>query len=249
MNLTLDTSVLNGKVLIPLNKLVDDCILTITPNSLESIATVASRAIIVYIKYDVICDVDGSCNLNIQDISKLSSVLNCIKNQTVDMTVENNNCIKYKSDAFKFKFGLTEDGVIPKPKIKKTKLENINYQTSTKLDVNVFREMLKASAFIKSDDVKLYFYTMNTEDSIGLYCDITNKSIPNADSITLKLSDSCDGLDMHKELICNIEYIRKMHIQKDSDIYVYFNTDTGFTIFDLIDEHGRIRYILPTLSK
>jgi hypothetical protein len=249
MKLTLDTSVLNSKILKPLSRVVDDCILTIANDKIESVATVASGGIIVYIKYNVDTDIKDPTDLNIKDISKLTSVLNCIKGQTIDMTIEGGAHIKYKSDEFKFKFGLTEDGVIPKPKLKKEKLENIHFNTSTPLNVKIFYDILKASSFIKSDDVKLYFYTKDDEDGKGLYCDITNKVIMNSDSITIKLSDSYDGEDVHKELICDIEHIRKMNIQKDSDIYLYFNSERGFTIFDLIDDAGRVRYILPTLSK
>ena len=247
MKVTLDTSVLNGKILKPLSRIVDDCILTLNSDSLESVATVASGGIIIYIKYNIASDIEEECELNIKDISKLSSVMNCIKGRTIDMTIASNH-IKYNSDGFKFKFHLTEDGVIPKPKLKRDKLENIKYQTATELQTSIFYDILKASSFIKSDDVKLYFYTKNTEDEKGLYCDITNKNIMNSDNITIKLSDSYDGEELTKELICDIEHIRKMNIQKDSNIFLHFNSD-GFTIFDLIDEAGRIRYILPTLSK
>ena len=248
MKITLDSSVLNGKILKPLSRIVDDCIINISSDRLESIATVPSGGIIIYTKYNIVSNIESNCELNIKDISKLSSVLNCIKGQSIDMTIESNH-IKYKSDDFKFKFHLTEDGVIPKPKLKRDKLENIKYQTSTPIKASVFYDILKASSFIKSDDVKLYFYTQDDDDGRGVYCDITNKSIMNSDLITIKLSDSYDGEDVHKELICDIEYIRKMNIQKESNIYLYFNNDSSFTIFDLIDEGGRIRYILPTLTK
>ena len=248
MKVKLDTSVLNAKILKPISRIVDDCILTLSNNTIESVATVDSGGIILYTKYSVACDIEDEHNLNIKDISKLTSVINCIKGETIDMAIEKNH-IKYNSDGFKFKFHLTEDGIISKPKLKKNKLENIQYQTSTPLNVKIFYDILKASSFIKSDDVKLYFYTQKSEDGNGLYCDITNKSIMSSDIITIKLSESYDGEDIHKELICDIEYIRKMNIQKDSNIYVYFNSEKGFTIFDLIDETGRIRYILPTLSK
>ena len=248
MKITLDTTVLNGKILKPLSRIVDDCIITISSDTLESIATVASGGIIIYTKYNITSDIAEPCELNIKDISKLSSVLNCIKGQTINMSIESNH-IKYKSDDFKFKFHLTEDGVIPKPKLKREKLEKIKFQTSTDLKASIFYDILKASSFIKSDDVKLYFYTLDNEDGRGVYCDITNKNIMNSDNITIKLSDSYDGEDVNKELVCDIEYIRKMNIQKDSNIFLYFNSDKGFTIFDLIDDGGRIRYILPTLSK
>ena len=249
MKLTLDTSVLNGKILKPLSRVVDDCILTIDANKIESIARVASGGIIAYVSYDVVTDITEPVTLNIKDISKLTSVLNCIQGQTIDMTIEGGAHIKYKSDEFKFKFGLVEDGVIPKPQVKKAKLENIEVNTSTPLNTKIFYDILKASSFIKSDDVKLYFYTRDDEESKGLYCDITNKIITNSDSITIKLSDSYDGDDINKELICDIEHVRKMSIQKDSEVYLHFNTDIRFIIFELIDVTGRIRYFLPALSK
>lgn len=248
MKITLDTSVLNAKILKPLSRVVDDCILSINDTYIDSIASVAGGGIIVYTKYNIKTDIKEEINLNIKDISKLTSVLNCIKGQTIDMSIESNH-IKYQSDDFKFKFHLTEDGVIPKPRQKREKLENIEFQTKTPLNAKVFYDILKASSFIKSDDVKLYFYTKSDDEGSGLYCDITNRCIMNSDLITIKLSDSYDGEDIHKELICDIEHIRMMNIQKDSDIHLHFNTDSGFTIFDLIDESGKVRYILPTLSK
>lgn len=249
MKLTLDTSTLNDKILKPLGRIAENCILTVNKDKIEAIATVPSGAIIMYTKYDVVSDTESEVDLNIQDISKLTSVLNCIKGQTIDMAVEREAYMKYQSDEFKFKFGLTEDGVIAKPKLKRDKLENIEFHTSTPLNTKIFYDMLKASSFIKSDDVKLYFYSKSDGEGSGLYCDIANKTTTSSDSITIKLSDSYDGDDVNKELICDIEHIRKMNIQKDSEIYLYFNIEIGYTIFDLIDNNGRIRYILPTLSK
>lgn len=248
MKITLDASVLNGRILKPISRVVEDCILTITDSMIDCIATVPSRGIIIYTSYPVDTDITEPCNLNIKDISKLSSVLNCVGKQELTMEITS-NAIKYTSDDFKFKFHLKEDGVILSPKLSKKRLDKFTYNCESDLNVKIFYDILKASSFIKSDDVKIYFYTLNSDDEVGLYCDITNKLIMNSDSITIKLSDSYDGVDINKDLICDIEHIRKMNIQKDSNIYLYFNSDTGFTIFDLIDESGRIRYILPSLSK
>ena len=33
------------------------------------------------------------------------------------------------------------------------------------------------------------------------------------------------------------------------EIKMYFNIDRGFTIFDFTANHGKVRYVLPTLSK
>jgi len=249
MKLTLDTSTLNDKILKPLGRIAENCSLIVNKDTIEAVATVPSGAIIIYTKYDVVSDTESEVKLNVQDLAKLTSVLNCIKGRTIDMTVEREAYMKYQSDDFKFKFGLTEDGVIPQPKIKRSKLENINFHCSTPLNTKIFYAMLKASSFIKSDDVKLYFYTKSDSEGSGLYCDIANKTTMNSDEITIKLSDTYDGEDVNKELICDIEHIRKMNIQKDSEIYIYFNIDTGYIIFDLIDTNGRVRYILPTLSK
>lgn len=248
MKITIDSSILNTKILKPLGRIVDDCVLTITDSKIESIASVASGSIIIYVTYDVETDIEDDVNLNIKDISKLTSVLNCINSQMIDMTITPNN-INYKTDSFKFKFHLTEDGVITVPKLKKEKLNNIETNTTTILDAVIFNDILKASSFIKSDDVKLYFYTQNNENGSGLYCDITNKTIMNSDIISIKLSDEYEGDDIQKELICDVERIRQMNITRDSNITLSFNTDRGFTIFDLNDDHGRVRYILPTLSK
>lgn len=249
MKIQLNTSVLNTKILKPISRIVEDCILTVNKNQIESVAAVAGGGIIIYVKYNAITDIEEEVDLNIKDIGKLISVLNCIKGETINMDIEYNN-IKYSSDDFKFKFHLMEDGVISKPKISRKNLENIDFQTSTSLNSKIFYDILKASSFIKSDDVKLYFYTKRSDDGQrGLYCELTNKNIINSDSISIKLCDNYDGEDLHTELKCDIEYIRKMNINKDSEIYLYFNTDRQYTFFDIVDEGGKVRYIIPNLSK
>ena len=249
MKITLDATILNDNILKPLSRLMDDCILTIEDGKIESMAMVDSGAIIIYSSYPV--EVPDGCSekIIIKDISKLISVLNCVKGKSLDMTIEP-HALKYDSDDFKFKFQTFEEGTVVEPKqLKKEKLKNFPFQTSSGLNASIFYDILKASSYIKDNTAKLYFYTKAEDDKKGLYCDITNKAIMNSDSVTIRLSEDYDGDEITKPLICDSEHIRKMSITRDSEIEMFFNNDRGFIIFDFTANHGKVRYVLPTLSK
>lgn len=247
MNIKIKTDDLKEKILKPLNRIVEDGILTVENGKITSIASVDSGGIIVLISKSVDVEVETPVNLNIKGINKLVSVLNCVNDSEVVMKVESNH-IKYDSKGFKFKFHLTEDGIITKPKIKREKLENISYNTCATIEAESFYSILKSSSLLSSDNVRLYFYTKAVEER-GIYCDITNKTIANSDCVTIKISDDFEGDPITGELICDIEHIRKLAIKKTSNVRMYFDSNIGYTVVDVIENDGSIRYVMPTLSK
>jgi hypothetical protein len=248
MKISINTIDLKEKILKPLNRIVEDCILNISENKISSISTIDSGGIIIFVSRTIPASVSEPVDLNIKNINKLVSVLNCVTDKNVDMIIESNH-IKYDSAGFKFKFHLTEDGVITKPKIKREKLENISYNTSANISINEFYSILKSSSFLNGDSVRLYFYTKSASEDRGVYCDITNKNIANSDSITVKISDDFDGDPITGDLICDVEHIRKLAVTKNSTLRMAFDSKVGYTIFDIIEENGTIRYVMPTLSK
>lgn len=247
MKVSVKTADLKEKILKPINRLVEDCILTISENSISSIASLDSGGIFVFVKKNIDVAVDTDINLNIKNINKLISVLNCVSDDMVNMVVESNH-IKYDSKSFKFKFHLSEDGVITKPKLKREKIEGLSYTTSAYVDFKEFNSIVKSSALLNAESVRIYFYTKTGED-VGLYCDITNKNIANSDAITIKLSDAYDGDPIIRELICDVEHIRKITTRRDSKLRILFDNNVGYTVFDITDDDGLIRYVMPTLTK
>ena len=83
MKVTLDSSVLNGKILKPLSRIVDDCILTLNKDTLESIATVTSGGIIIYTKYNIASDILYTKYVN-ADTDSLAAELGIKDNEWVD---------------------------------------------------------------------------------------------------------------------------------------------------------------------
>lgn len=247
MKLSINTADLRDKILRPINRIVEDCVVTVSENNISSIATIDSGGIILLISKDIPVDTQIAIDLNIKNINKLISVLNCVTSENLEMSIESNH-IKYDSDGFKFKFHLAENGIIAKPKIKIEKLQNITYNTCASISVSEFQSILKSSSFLSTDNVRLYFYTKLGEDR-GIYCDITNKKITNSDSISIKLCDDFDGDPITGELICDIEHIRKLAVTKSSNLRLYFDSKIGYTVFDIVEDNGYIRYVMPTLSK
>jgi hypothetical protein len=247
MKININTTALKDKILKPVNLLVEDCVLTLSENKIQSIASLEAGGIIIYAEHQISSDLEAPVSLNIKNINKLVSVLNCITDDTADMIIETNH-IKYASKGFKFKFHLTEDGVIVKPKISAEKILGMVYNTSSTINIPEFQSILKSSSYLNSDQVRLYFYTKVGEER-GIYCDITNRNIVNSDSISIKVSDDFDGDPITGELICDVEHIRKLTVCKNSNLRIYFNSKIGYTVFDVIEPNGLIRYILPTLSK
>ena len=247
MKISINTLALKDKILKPVNRLMEDCILTISENKIQSVAALEGGGIIIYAEQTIPEKITEPINLNIKNINKLVSVLNCVTDETVDMKIESNH-IKYDSKSFKFKFHLVEDGVITKPKTKIEKIINMSYSTCSSIDIANFHSIVRASTFLTTDQARLYFYTKVGEER-GIYCDITNRQIVNADSITIKISDDFEGEPISGELICDVEYIRKLAVNKNSSLRMYFDSKIGYTVFDVLETDGYIRYIIPTLSK
>ena len=247
MKISINPIALKERILNQINRIVQDCVLILEGDKIKSVATLDAGGIIVYAEQQIGSNVEAPTSLNIKNINKLASVLNCVIDEVADIIVESNH-IKYSSNNFKFKFHLTEDGVITKPKLKIEKIVNMSYSTSATLNMADFNAVIKASSYLNTDVVRLYFYTKLGEER-GIYCDITNRQIANSDSMTIRVSNDFDGDPISKDLICDVEHIRRIAVSKNSTLRIYFDNKVGYTVFDVIEEKGYIRYILPTLAK
>ena len=226
----------------PVSKIADASVLDISGNKLNCLTCTSDNSVILSIQYNIEGDFVDSEILNCPDIKKLVKAIDNIKEDEIEFHIENNN-LSYKGKNIRFKYHLQEDGIIRKPKLNLTKLEETEFHTSFVLDYDKIKELIKGSVF-SSDSNKIYLMG----DQEGVYAELTDKTRNNIDTITLKISDKLEG-DSINSLPLSFEIFRIIDISNSKNILVKINNKLGVVIFQIESNYNKLTYIMSSLTK
>jgi len=224
-------------------KIVDSCVLSFEKNNAFCVASNNDNTVVYYAstaqKHNFIND--KLVTLNIPDVKKLIKIFTCIEEDTQTFVVENNN-ISFKSNYFKFKFHLSEDGIIVVPKININKIFALEFSTNFSIKKLDLQNIIKASS-IALDVTKLYIYT--EEESV--FCDFTDNNRHNVDSIAIKISNEFNGEKLKQPVAINFEIVRLVSSSKSNSLNVKFNSQLGVFLFDLEESGYNGKYVVSAL--
>lgn len=246
MFLDIKKNVFLERIVRPLAKLTDECVMVVEPDKIYSIATSNGKGLIGYVEYITDTGVEEPFKANIKEIKKLMSAFKFIDEEDIVLDIDK-NAIKYASDSIKFKFPLYEDGSIPIPKYKPKKLLSLDVTGHVETTAESLKKVMSATLFVKSKSTKVYFHTKGH----NLVCKITDETIPNLESMTITLDEKFVGAPIVKPIIVYVEDLIKMHIIKGEKVKIGFNTDKGYVIIKVSDESSgsNIRYVFPSVVK
>jgi hypothetical protein len=233
----------NNGFLSGISKLTDSCVLKFEKNTASCIASNNDNTVVYYsdISQDSNFIDDKLITVNVPDVKKLIKIFSCIEDNKVELNLLNNN-VSFSSNYFKFKYHLLEDGIVITPKINVSKIFSLKFSTAFTINKVELQNILKAST-IALDISKLYLYS---EDS-SVFCDFTDNSRHNVDSIALKISDSFTGDKIAQPVAINFEIVRLISSAKSNKLSVSYNSSLGVFLFDLEESGYQCKYVVSAL--
>jgi hypothetical protein len=233
--------------LYPISKISESAILDISKDTLSSTIATANNSVILNITNSIFTDglledVQEVISLNCPDIKKLIKAVELAKDGDLSFFIENNN-LKYENKEIRFKYHLLDDGIIKKPKLVLSKVNDMEFNSSFFIGRNDIRELLKCSIF-SVDSNKAY---ISSEEGC-VFAELTDKTRNNIDTITVKLSDEMKGDDI-SNFALDFEIFRIIDSPNVKDILIKINTKIGVAMFEINNNYNKMIYIMSSLIK
>lgn len=234
-----------NEFLTPLSRVNTKCILRIDSDQIFSLIATGDNTIVVYGKHEVDTDIEETLTLNIPDLPRLLKIMQCIEEDSIDLTVESNH-IKYESSNIRFKYHLLEDGILTLPPLSVEKINNLEFNTTFKAPFSSFVNLIKGSTFAL-DINKVYFYT----NEGSLFAELADKQAHNTDSMSIKLCDNYTGDSIEEPLPVSFESIRTViGVGTRCDHIVgKVNTKLNVLSFEVNNNDTKMTYIISGLIK
>lgn len=244
MLITFERQALLKKLLEPINRITESCVLTITKDYCYTVATSQSGDIILYSKLNCASkNVTDEFHINIPNVKKLIQVFECIDDSFIDLKVESNH-LAYTSPTIKFKYFLLEDGIIERPPIKVEKIEALQFDCNFELTEKKLAEVSRGRNFSVETE-KIYFYTKDK----SVFAELADQTIQNTDSITFQVADSFSGSELKQMLPLNVDILRLISGLKTSKVKVSVNTTNKVLLFEIASPEHVIKFIISSLVK
>ena len=167
------------KLLKPVNRLTESCVLRVEGKKLFTICTSADNSVILYAKTDLPMEVNY-VKLNMINIKKFMTGLDCLGDDGDFKLIYNDNNIICKSvneasgENTHFKYHLVDDNIIKESTVNQESIAKLNFDTVFELSLSKIKQIMSAYTF-STDVNKIYFYT---KDNI-VYADIDDKTHQN----------------------------------------------------------------------
>lgn len=236
------------KLLKPINRVTESCVLRTNGDSLYSLCTSADNSVILYAVCNLPMQIEDS-KLNIINIKKFLTGLDCLGDDgEFTMTIEKNN-IKCQSkndetaENAHFKYHLVDDGIIKESTVKIENIIKLNFDTVFDIELSKLRQIMSGYSFV-SDVTKIYFYTKDGR----VYAEIDDKTMQNVDNISLMLSSNYQGKDI-EPISIKIEVFKSL-ISSKYPVKVKINDEMKIFVFTTKeDENVELKYIVSALVK
>ena len=236
------------KILKPINRITDSCVLKIQNDQIYSVCSSQDNSIILYAKTNI-PNVDiQNARINIINIKKLITGLNVLGQDGTFNFYLDTNSIKCESvteenEKTFFTYHLVDDSIIKESPIKIEKITSLEFDTEFEIPFENIKRILAGYGFAGEVD-KIYFYTKENK----VYADIDDKTMQNIDNISIIASSSYTGKDVETPLPININIFKNL-LGNKSDISVKLNTNHKVFVFGTKDENIDLKYIASALVK
>lgn len=230
--------------LAPINKLAEQCSIVLDGQSGKATTTISDINKVMFLHCETNIEYAGNpCKLNIGNVSKLQKAIQCIDEDEAEFALNHNN-IQYSSPAIKFVYHLLEDNIISQQSINVSQLQGLKIDTSFNIPKSALDTVLRNSAFT-SDSNKLYIYTK--DDAVR--CELNDKTMPNLDSIDMKICDSYSGESIKTPIPLRLDWIRCFISSGFDAINVTINDEKKIIIFNIKTSDTSLKYIVSGLTK
>jgi len=234
------------KFLGPISRLGDKSVIKVYKNKMYTLMASSDSNIILYAS-TVLADnnIEECVRLNVADVKKLLRAVECFEDDLVFYLKENHiYCETAAQDGTYFKYHLVDDSIIKDAPISVEKISNLVFDTEFDISNKKLSEIARGSAYA-CDTSKIYFYTKDT----AVYSELTDHTIQNIDSITLKIADNFIGVPVKGMLPLMLEVFRNLTSLKCESVKVKINNEYKVIMFVVNDSNVELKYIISTLIK
>jgi hypothetical protein len=237
------------KLLRPVNRLTESCVLKANQNFIYTVCSSIDNSVILYAKTEIPIDIKET-KLNLINIKKLLTGLECLGESENFKLVHENNCILCQSnneetgEKTHFKYHLVDDNIIKESTVNVEKIASLSFDTVFEIPLAKIRQIMSAYSFV-NDINKIYFYTKEGH----VYADIDDKTQQNIDNVSLMIAPDYSGEQITQPLSIKIEVFKNLALCKN-DIKVKINNQFKVFIFQSKeDENTELKYIISALVK
>jgi len=244
MHIEFDKSTFISNFLSPITRVTEKGALLIKKDTISCICTPDSNNPIVYSTIITENDIGDNeeITLCIPDIKRLIVAINCTDGDRIKLTINSNN-LEYNGKRTTFKYHLLEPNALPKEIVNRKKLLDLKYDCDFVLTRDMFGRVLKSMPFSVNTS-KIYFFTKDT----NVHCELTDKSIANADPISFMIAESFNGEPIKVILPIGTD-IFKLFSGISNDITVKYSSANKVFLFKISDDTYTIRYIVSPMVK
>jgi hypothetical protein len=240
------------KILKPINRLTESCILNVSQEHIYSICSSTDNTVILFAKIN---RPQNNCGenkfrLNLINIKKLLSGLECLGDDGVfSIQYSSNNIIcemldEETEEKTHFKYHLVDDSVIKESTININKIASLKFDTEFLISSNKLKQIVSGYTFA-SDVSKLYISTKEGK----VRAEIDDKTLQNVDNISFLISKEYTGEDIEDPIPLNLEVFKNL-VHSRNDVKVKFNTQYKVFVFqNTEDEEVELKYIISALVK
>jgi hypothetical protein len=237
------------KLLKPINRSTDSCVLKTHKNLLYSVCTSDDKSVILYATCKLPIELE-SLKLNLISIKKLLNGLDCLGDDGEFKMILNKNHIRCQiksssslDDSF-FKYHLVEDGIITESTVNTDTISKLKFDTEFEIPLHKLKQILTAYSFA-TDASKIYFYVK--EDKI--FADIDDKTISNIDSMSMVITDNILGETLDNPIPVKLEVFKNLMSSK-LPVKVKINKEFKVLVFHTKENNEvDLKYIVSALVK
>jgi len=234
------------KFLGPVSRLGDKSVIKVYKNKMYTLMASSDSSIILYASATLLDSSIKECiKLNIADVKKLLRAVECFEDDLVFYLKDNHIfCETVAQDGAFFKYHLVDNSIIKDAPISIEKISNLIFDTEFEINNKKLAEIARGSSYA-CDTTKIYFYTKDS----AVYSELTDHTIQNIDSITLKIADTFIGQPVKGMLPLMLEVFRNLTSLKCENVKVKINNEYKVIMFCVNDNNVELKYIISTLIK
>jgi len=228
--------------LLPISKLSDDIVLTVSSDRISTVCSTVDTGIVMCAEHAGVFDVVQDIKLNVPDVKRFLKLLDGLSVEDIKLTLKDNH-LSYKDKKIKFNYFLLEDGFVSRSPVSASKIKALESDIEFNLTSEKLSEILRSQSIV-TDATKVYFYVQDGE----VYAELNDRERQNINNMTFHVTDMYIG-DFNKTLIIDIQALRMLLGLKNDKFTVKINNKVNVFLFDIEDSDTKIRFAISTLIK
>ena len=239
------------KILKPINRLTESCVLNVTQDSLYSICSSPDNTVILYAKAKIPKTLNiQNLKLNLISIKKLLCGLECLGNDGEFSMLMDTNSLQCQNidvetqEKTYFKYHLVDDSIVREAAVNINKIAALKFDTEFIITQAKLKQLMSGYSFA-SDLTKIYFSSRDGK----VLAEIDDKTLQNVDNISLIASSSFEGENLTQPTPISMEVFKNLALCRN-DIKVKINNQYKVFVFqNTEDENIELKYIMSALVK